>query len=42
MPKCTKTVTGKHMWYEECYENSTIVIWIKCRACGMIDDRKKK
>jgi len=47
IPKCPKTVSGKHKWIEGCKE-----LWIEddvhlfklqpyCAYCGMTDDRKK-
>ncbi len=43
MPKCPKTVTGKHKWgtlswytYED-----VLPLLPRCAMCGMFDDRKK-
>jgi hypothetical protein len=43
IPKCPKTVTGKHMWRYNAIEIRDK--WVrsdKCDACGLIDDRPQK
>lgn len=37
---CPLTMTGKHIWTDTLLKYSSIKIM--CKACGMIDDRKKK
>jgi hypothetical protein len=53
IPKCTKTVTGKHVWIDGVWdimtgERSGSIRYtfpyehIRCLACDMVDDRRRK
>lgn len=48
IPRCPKTVTGKHKWNKptKWYNPEAKGSWAKaryphCEHCGMVDDRKK-
>lgn len=51
--KCPKTVTGTHIWIDDVFnvlsgetsgsiEYTFPYKYVKCIACGIIDDRKEK